>query len=155
MRKFTGIVAALLLALCVLAGCGSGTGGSSKQTATNDVDFNGTSVIVSIDVSDGWSVEFTAEGTVYLFDGEYSDDAIQIANGFLITQEEYESELASYQDSDDSFSEVGGGFIAEDGSRYLFYVGGDVFYKIQVDTYDHPDANCDEIFSRFNVHLED
>jgi hypothetical protein len=167
MRKTMGTVAALALSLCVLVGCGStatnaptandesAAAVATKQTATDDVEFNGKTVSVCVDVSDGWSVEFTTAGTVYLYDGEVTDDSVQIANGFLIDQKEYEENLADYQANDKSFTEVGGGFIAEDGARYAFAVGEDVFYLIQVDTYDHPDADCDQIFSRFAVSVEE
>ena len=167
MRKIIGTVAALALSLCVLVGCGSTAadaptaddGGTevvaAKQTATDVVEFNGKTVSVCVDVSDGWSVEFTTVGTVYLYDGEVTDDSVQIANGFLIDQKEYEDNLADYQANDKSFTEVGAGFIAEDGARYAFAVGEDVFYLIEVNTYDHPDADCDQIFSRFVVSVEE
>ena len=102
MRRTMGTVAALALSLCVLVGCGStatnapttNDGGAeavaTKQTATDDVEFNGKTVSVCVDVSDGWSVEFTTVGTVYLYDGEVTDDSVQIANGFLIDQKEYD-----------------------------------------------------------------
>lgn len=169
MKRFMSLFAVCALSLSVLAGCGSATSEApattegddattevaAVQTATDSVDFNGKTVITSVNVTGGMSVEFTTAGTVYLFEGANDDEAIQIANGFIIDQKEYDENLADYQANDESFSEVGAGFIAENGSRYLYAVGEDVFYMIQVDTYDHPDANCDDIFSRFTVSIEE
>ena len=151
MKKLFAILASMTLALCVLAGCAAG-GGSDASVASTEVDFNGSTVKVEVDVSDGWSAEFTEVGTVYLYNvAEPADDATQIANAFIIDQAEYESNLTDYQGSDPSFTEIENGFTAEDGMRCLYHVDGDVYYLIQVDSYDYPDANPEEIFSRFTV----
>ena len=169
MKKTLGTLAAFALSLCLLSSCGSAgteapatTEGDSSaeevavvQTATDSVDFKGKTVVTRVDVSGGMSVEFTTMGTVYLFEGEASDDAAQVANGYILDHAEYEQEIADYQDSDETYTEVGAGFIAEDGSRFVYVVGDDVCYKIQVNTYDHPDVNCDDIFSRFEVSIEE
>ena len=151
MKRIVGLLASITLVLCVLAGCGA-SGGSAAQVASTEVDFNGATVKVDVDVSGGWSAEFTEVGTVYLYNVENpGDDATQIANAFIIDKAEYESNYADYQGSDPSFTETENGFTAEDGMRCLYHVDGDVYYLIQVDSYDYPDANPEEIFSRFTV----
>ena len=151
MKRIVGLLASITLVLCVLAGCGA-SGGSAAQVASTEVDFNGATVKVDVDVSGGWSAEFTEVGTVYLYNVENpGDDATQNANAFIIDQAEYESNYADYQGSDPSFTETENGFTAEDGMRCLYHVDGDVYYLIQVDSYDYPDANPEEIFSRFTV----
>ena len=70
---------------------------------------------------------------------------------FIIDETEYESNYADYQGSDPSFTETENGFTAEEGMRCLYHVDGDVYYLIQVDSYDYPDVNPEEIFSRFTV----
>ena len=151
MKRFLGLFASMTLALCVLVGCGA-SGGSAAQVASGEFDFNGSTVKVEVDVSDGWSAEFTDAGTVYLYNVEGTpDDVTQVANAFIIDETEYESNYADYQGSDPSFTETENGFTAEDGMRCLYHVDGDVYYLIQVDSYDYPDVNPEEIFSRFTV----
>lgn len=151
MKRIVGLLASITLVLCVLAGCGTSSG-SATQVASTEVGFNGATVKVDVDVSGGWSAEFTEVGTVYLYNVENpADDATQIANAFIIDQAEYESNYADYQGSDSSFTETENGFTAEDGMRCVYHVDGDVYYLIQIDAYNYPDANPEEIFSRFTV----
>jgi hypothetical protein len=150
MKRIVGLLASITLVLCVLAGCGA-SGGSAAQVASTEVDFNGATVKVDVDVSGGWSAEFTEVGTVYLYNVENpGDDATQIANAYIIDQAEYDENVTEYKDYE-SFTEVENGvkFSEEEGgsNKYLFAVGNGLYYMIAA----NQDADAESIYARFEV----
>ena len=153
-KKLIGAVSALLLAAGVLVGCAAGGGSNVKQTAAITYEVDGTRVIVSVDVSDGYSAEFTSGGVVYLYKGENSADNKACAYGYLTSKEEYETIIAENQGKE-GFEEVGAGVIYNaDGvsDNFAFYVGEEQYYMIAVESDSGVDA--DSVFNRFDVHIE-
>lgn len=152
-KKLLGVISAVAVALLVLAGCGSNTAGSVKQTATRTYDVDGTRVVVQVDVSDGYSVEF-ASGAVYLYEGENSDENSACAFGYLTSQEEYETIIAENEGSE-GYSEVGGGVIykTDISDNYAYYVGEDQYFMVSVQNDSGVDP--DSVYARFNVSIDE
>ena len=121
----------------------------AKETATATLRGDGISALVSVDVSDGWSVEF-ATGAAYLYCGENDGENMAVAHGYVIDRQEYDENVAEYS-SYDSFVEVDGGVMfseqAGGSNKYLFAVSDDVYFMIAA----NQNFNAEEIYARFDV----
>ena len=103
MKRMTATIAALALTLCVLTGAAGWA--EEKQTAANLFECDGHGILVSVDLRDGWSIEFGLNAT-YLFDGENDGNRDAAAYGVYVSPEEYEEIIDEYSDYD-SFREWG------------------------------------------------
>lgn len=151
MKKLICMFVSLCLILA-LAGCGaSGTKSVStgKQTAAATFYLNDISADVSVDISGGWSIEFST-GAVYLYDGENDGQREAIAHGYIIDQAEYDENVTEYRDYE-SFTEVENGVKFSEGeggsNKYLFAVGNGLYYMIAA----NQDADAEAIYARFEV----
>lgn len=164
-----GVLPVVALSMCVLSGCGAKApevaktddvaktevvkqvepAADVKQTATRTYEVDGTRVVASIDVSDGYSVEF-ASGAVYLYKGENGPDGQVCAFGYLESQEDYETII---KENEGKLDEVGGGVIYNDGYNYAYYVGENQYFMIAVQQESGVDP--DSVYARFDVHIDD
>ena len=140
---------AVILSVFVLWGCGSASQASAPQTETHTFESDGINMVVSVDLSDGYAVEF-ATGAVYLYSDESKSDDSLCAFGFPLTQEEYDQIIAE-RDLYESFDEVGGGVIYADGiaDNYAYAVEGGQFFRIAVQNDSGVDP--DSVYERFEV----
>jgi|GEM_PF-964373 len=118
--------------------------------ATNDFIFDGTTVSVTVDLSDGWTVEY-GENATYVFDGNMHGFDEAIAYGVYVDKEEYD-EIVSEYSSYDSYEEVENGirFIESDElSKYVMDLGNDIYYMIMAT---EPDQ-AEEIYAHFDVKI--
>ena len=146
MKRMTATIAALALTLCVLTGAAGWA--EEKQTAANLFEFDGHGILVSVDLHDGWSIEFGLNAT-YLFDGENDGNRDAAAYGVYVSPEEYEEIIDEYSGYD-SFREIEGGvaFTEEDGlGKYVFSVCDGVYYMIMAT----PGIDAADIYGRFDV----
>ena len=161
MKSKTKILLCLLLAACLalsFAACGAKeaeepAADGTKETLSFSFELDGKSVLVTVDVSGGWSAE-ASTGAIYLFDGENDGERAAIAHGYVIDQAEYDANVAEYS-SYDSFTEVDGGvkFSEMEGgsNKYLFSVGNGLYYMIAVSQ----SADAESIYARFDVEAGD
>ena len=161
MKSKTKILLCLLLAACLalsFAACGAKeaeepAADGTKETMSFSFELDGKSVLVTVDVSGGWSAE-ASTGAIYLFDGENDGERAAIAHGYVIDQAEYDANVAEYS-SYDSFTEVDGGvkFSEMEGgsNKYLFSVGNGLYYMIAASQ----SADAESIYARFDVEAGD
>ena len=125
---------------------------SYEQTASALLDQGANEVRVTVDLTDGWSVEF-APGAVYLYDGTVDENAEATAIGLTLDQEVFE-EYAALAPEKDSYREFARSFTytEEDGINYYFFsIGPDSYFMISVS----PDADGDAVSSRISVEPSD
>ena len=119
-----------------------------RQTASARLDQGGNEVVVTVDLSDGWSAEF-APNAVYLYDGPVSDGTEAVAVGLTIDEEVYNGQIAIGEEQKNFRSE--NGVIAYDqpeGSHdYYFEAGNDAFFMVTV----NKDMDGDAVLERFAV----
>ena len=155
MKKFITMMLVSILTFS-LVGCGTAQitiDDAKTPYATAPVSFAGEDMIVTVDLSDGYSVEFSSNA-VYLFNGEVDDHGEQVVVGYgwFIDQEEYDSWLTSSKDLK-SFEEIQNGFkiVAEDGAtRYLYSVTDTIYYMILVNA----GFDAGRTFNRFNPEVD-
>lgn len=135
-----------LLALCLLLAMGAMAEG--KPTAIAVLDQEAQAVIVTVDLTGGWSVEF-APGAFYLYDGEVNDEEPASAIGLTLDKEVYEEYLAEAQRSE-SCREIENGvcYVADDGTYYVLSVGTSAYFLL--DVIDDADGG-DAIFERIEL----
>lgn len=115
--------------------------------ATNEFIFDGATVAVTVDLADGWTVDY-GENATYVFEGD-SDEAI--AYGVYTDKEEYDEIVKEYS-SYDTYEEVENGIRfteSDDLCKYVIDLGNDIHYMIMATV---PDR-ADEIYARFDVRL--
>ena len=139
----------LLLALALLTATGCGAGKTepapARQIAAARLDQEGNDINVTIDLSGGWSVEFTA-GAFYLYDKSYEEGMEAAAIGVTLEREVFE-EYCAEADASAGSRELEGAryYKADDGSdTYLIPVGDDAYLMLWVEKRDNSDA----IFAR-------
>ncbi len=123
-----------------------------EQTASAWLDQGENEVKVTVDLTDGWSVEF-AKGAAYLYDGEADENAEAAAIGLTLDEEVFTEYMEAAQSSD-SYREFAHSFTftEEDGTNdYFFSVGPDAYFMIAV----NPKADGDAVSSRFSVEPSD
>ena len=80
-----GITATMILGTAAIAHAEPEIMFEGKQTASGRLDQGENEVLVTVDLSDGWSAYF-APGAVYLYDGPTEKDKEAIAVGLTIDQ---------------------------------------------------------------------
>ena len=142
------LMASLLFALSLCAGGAGLAENEGRQVATAWLDQEGAEISIVVDLTGGWSVEF-ARGAVYLYDGNYSEDAESVAIGMTLEQEVFEEYWAE-ADASESRREIEGGlcYAQEDGTNaYLIQVGDDAYFMLCVDE----GVDGDAVLARINL----
>ena len=112
-----GMAATMILGTAAIAHAEPEIMFEGKQTASGRLDQGENEVLVTVDLSDGWSAYF-APGAVYLYDGPTEKDKEAIAVGLTIDQEVYDGQLALAEEQKDfrmydRFARMGGRFRGE------------------------------------------
>lgn len=130
MKKLISMLVALCLALTLTAGVAVAEGG--KQTASTVLDPDTEGVMVTVDLTGGWSVEF-AGGALFLYDGEVTEDRRADAIGVTLEKNVYEEYLAEAADSD-SRREIENGvcYTTEESTYYVIAVGSSAYFLLDV-----------------------
>ena len=144
MKKLVCVLLALCIALTLAAAAEGG-----RQTASAKLDQDGEAVLVTVDLTGGWSVEF-ASGAVYLYDGEITEGREADAIGLTLEKEVYEEYLADAAKSD-SCREVDGGvcYVSEDTAYYALAVADSAYFLLDVPA----GADGDAILSRIELEI--
>lgn len=126
----------------------SAVGFEGRQTASARLYEGGSEVVVTVDLSDGWSVEF-APGAAYLYDGTVSEGTEAVAVGLTIDEEVYNGQIAIGEDQKNFRSENGvTSFDHPEGSHdYYFKAGENAFFMVTVSK----DMDGDAVLERFAV----
>ena len=111
----TAIVTAVITIAC-FAGCAKKE--TTKSTATAYLHQDETVSVATVDLSDGYSVEFT-RGAIYLYDKEVEENTEAVAIGIVLEQEAYDNYLKAAQASANK-KEISGGIIYESDSGLMF-----------------------------------
>ncbi|MCR4963512.1 MAG: hypothetical protein K6B40_06520 [Firmicutes bacterium] len=136
----------------VIPGDEPASGSAGQQTAAATLDQDGNSIYVTVDLRDGWSVEF-ARGAIYLYDGETNGNLEAAAIGVTLDKEVYDEYYNAAVD-DESFKEVEGGvfYTESDGTMdYLSKVGGNAYFLLSVDK----SADGDAVYARVQLEAFD
>lgn len=157
-RKTWNCLLMAVMILWTLSACAAGNAVAPavKQTAERAYQVNGQTVLVTVDLSGGWSVSF-ASGAVYLYEHAEKE---AVAFGYPLNEAEYNEHAADCRGYEDC-SEVDGTIRASDGdgeytsSWYLFPVGGGAYFMVVADNMvDGAKADVEGVFSRFDVKLD-
>ena len=140
----TAVVTAAIAIAC-FAGCAKK---SVKQTATAYLDQDENTVVATIDLSDGYSCEFS-RGAVYLSNQEEKPVAI----GLTLMQDVYEDYLKAAK-ADANSKEINGGIMYQADGEMIFLqtVGGSAYFGIFADNV--TSAQMEQIVARFTVEPE-
>ena len=141
----TAITTAIVTAIAIacFAGCSKQ---SVKQTATAYLDQEGNTVTATVDLSDGYSCEFT-RGAIYLFD-KSDGDAVAIA--MTLDQDAYDDYAAAAGSASDRKDINGGVMFSADGKTiYICTVGDSAYFAIFADK--ATTAQMEKYIARFNV----
>ena len=119
-----------------------------RQTASAHLDQGGNEVVVTVDLSDGWSAEFVP-GAVYLYDGPAAEGTEAVAVGLTIDEEVYNGQIAIGEDQKNFRSENGvTSYDQPEGSHdYYFEAGDNAYFMVTVDK----DMDGDAVLERFAV----
>ena len=122
----TAIVTAAITAAC-FAGCAKK---STKQTASVYLDQEGNTVTATVDLSDGYSCDFS-RGAVYLYDQENKEGVDSVAIGITLGQDTYEDYLAAAK-ADANSKEINGGIMyqADGEMNFIKPVGDSAYFGI-------------------------
>lgn len=134
--------------LAGVPGFGTQDASGNGSSASHEFDFDGNEVSVTVDLSDGWTVEFGKNAT-YLYSVDSQDEAI--ANGVYVDKDQYGEMIREYS-SYDSYEEVADGIKfqeSEDLAKYVIDLGGGVYYMIMT----HDTKQAEEIYARFKVEM--
>ena len=144
-----GITATMILGTSAIAHAEPEIMFEGKQTASGRLDQGENEVLVTVDLSDGWSAYF-APGAVYLYDGPTEKDKEAIAVGLTIDQEVYDGQLALAEEQKDFRTEDGiTAYTEPAGSRnYYFKPDEDSCFMIAVS---ENAEDADAIMSRIAV----
>lgn len=149
-KTFASLLAVcVFLAFCLCAGAGiAETANEGRQVAIARLDQGGNEISVMIDLSGGWSVDFSS-GAFYLYDGGYIEGKDAVAIGMTLEQEVFENYRAEAASSE-SYRQLEGSeyYAQEDGTcSYLTRVGDDAYFLLWV----LGDADDDAIFARVQL----
>ena len=120
------------------------------QTAYATLHEGDAEVGVTVDLSDGWSVEF-ALGAVYLYNGRIEKNTEAVAMGLTLDREVFDEYVAEASEKDE-YKEYARSISYADGDgthRYLYSLSPDVGFLIAVS----PEVNGDDTASRFSIEL--
>ena len=140
----TAIIATAILAIACFAGCAKKSE-PVKQYASAYLDGENGVVVTTVDLSDGYSCEFTS-GAVYLYDKDANNAAIAIT----LDQEVYEDYVSHSQAASDCKEFKGGLMYKEDNTMvYICKVGDSEFFGIFADGANA--SQMESIVTRFDV----
>lgn len=150
MKKVVCFSFIAVLSILLLTGCGDS---AKKSGASNIFKFNEKSVLVSVDLKDGWYVDF-GENATYLFDQKPENDTKTIAYGVYVSKEDYDSDLEEYK-SAKGYKEIKNGIFFEEEtlSKYILKIDDDIYYMVIVEKGN--DYKAKDVFDRFTVELSD
>ena len=148
MKKTLAAILTSAMILGSLTAVSAATSLDGRQTASAHLDQSGNEVVVTVDLSDGWSAEF-APAAVYLYDGPVSEGAEPVAVGLTLYEEVYQGQIAIGEDQKNFRSENGiTSYDMPDGSHdYYFEAGENVFFMVTV----NKDMDGDAVMERFAV----
>ena len=154
MKKAAALIATLVLSLAMLAGCASQSS-DVHEVATNEFDFSefgGPTMYVSVDISDGWNVEFGLNAT-YVYNGANDGELAAVAYGTYAGQTEVDEFIAANQ-GNEGFEKTDYGVhcVSEAGTDFFVLMNPDMgaYYRLSV----VPGVDADEVFGRFGVESE-
>lgn len=120
---------------------------AKKPTVVNTFNVDGIKTAVALDLTGGWSAEYTADG-VNVYDGPNDGEREVIAHGFFISKQVYDENAADYS-SNEAYEEVDNGFKVTGDDigchKYLFAIGNGQYFDIDVKI----DAKPEPIYARF------
>lgn len=145
MKKRLAIIVTLALLLCCVLVGAVAEGG--RQTASTVLDRDGESVIVTVDLTGGWSVEF-ASAALYLYDGEITEGREADAIGLTLEKEVYDEYIAEAENSE-SRREIENGvcYTSEGTTYYVVAVGSSAYFLLDVPN----GADGDAIYARLDL----
>ena len=142
----TSLAISLFFIVFICSGCTT-----KKSGAANLFNFNNKEVLVTLDLKDGWYVEFGENGT-YLYDQIPDNKTDAVAYGVYVSKEDYENDLDGYKKSK-GYKEIENGIYFEEDtlSKYIISIDDNIYYEIII----HKNANYnpDKVFKRFKVEL--
>ena len=97
MKKTCGVLLGMFFAATFATASMAAETEPVRQTATAVAELDGEQALVTVDITGGWSVEFST-GAVYLSDGENDGMKEAVAYGYLIDQAEYDENVEEYKD---------------------------------------------------------
>ena len=151
MKKIIALGIAAVMTACVAAPAFAGGKFEGKQTASARIDQGGKEVSVTVDLSDGWSVEF-ASGALYLYDGPAYPEKEADVIALTLDQEVYDEYIQDAENHEDARTEDGiTAYSEEDGTKDYFFEVGDgsgAFFMISVV---NQDEDADAAMSRIAV----
>ena len=150
MKKAFAFILAAALTFGTAAAASADYAFVNVQNASAYLEQDGHEVRLTVDLSDGWSVEF-AHAAAYLYDGPNDGVKEAIAMGLTLEKQVYDEYLLNAEEmpgfrSDDGITT----YLEEDGTQdYFFEVDGDsgAYFMVSV----VPSADGDLIMSRFAV----
>ena len=119
-----------------------------EQSASAWLDQDGNEVHVTVDLTDGWSVEF-AHGAAYLYDENVTPDLDAAAIALTLDKETFDDYAKTAAESD-SYREFARSFAYTDEEgwqNYFYSLGPDVYFMVSV----APEADGDAVSSRFSI----
>ena len=122
----TTVISASVLGLTCFAGCAAKK--TDKQTVSAYLDQEGNTIEATVDLSDGYSCEFS-RGAIYIYDDIKKDNAKAI--GMTMSKDVYEEYLADAE-ADSNHKDVKDGVIFTIGDQigYICTVGDDAYFAI-------------------------
>ena len=148
MKRFISFSFIIIAFIFILTGCNND---KKSPKAANLFNFDDKEVLVTLDLKDGWFVEFGVNGT-YLYDRVPNKKTNAIAYGVYVSKDEYNSELVEYKKAKGFKKTKNGIFFKEDSlSKYIINVGDDIYYEVIVEKNNY---NPDDVFKRFSIKLD-
>ena len=124
-------VAVTAIALGCFAGCTKKK--DPSQIASARLVRNDHAVETTVDLSDGYSCEFTS-GAVYVYDQEKTEETSEVAIGIALSEKSY-NDCLEMSKNDKNHKEINDGVMYTDGysTIYVYQVGDDAFFGIFAD----------------------
>ena len=151
MKKIVALVGVIIM-MFAFAGCGSSGGDAAgPQTATATLDRDSNPIVLTVDLSDGWSVDF-ASGAAYLYDGPEGGDVPSVAMAMSLEKDVYEGYIKDAKDQP-NYKELENAvsYTEDDGTTDYFTKVGDKAYLMVTVV---KDADADAVFARFVPSVE-
>ena len=145
MKKLFTIIMTLVMLLCCVSV--SAVAEIDRQTASTVLDHYGEGIIVTVDLTGGWSVEF-APGALYLYEGEIAEGREADAIGLTLEKEVYDEYYAEAENSK-NYREIENGvcYTSEDTTYYVIAVGSSAYFLLDVPN----GVDGDAIYARLDL----
>lgn len=158
MKKLISIIIFMCSLFLLCTGCNSSTVDNKKeekkelsQSAEAYIeDTSGTRTSAKVDLTGGWSVEFTS-GAIYLYDSKTTTDQDSTAMCITLDEEVYNDHLKEAKQSSE-YKELDNGYIYYEipGEYDYLYKNGNAYFMITV--YDK--SNTTEVKDRISLNPE-